>query len=79
MHLLIKELTSQSLHGMVRARESEVSRLHRRNHNVIELLPESQEVEVVIQIPSFERELDASLCRISIRVTRVAVHLVQST
>ena len=61
----------------MRIREHKIGRLDRRNHSVMELLPELREIKVLVQIPPLERELHTSLRRISIRVSREALHLIQ--
>ena len=43
----------------------------------MELLPELREIKVLVPIPPLERELHTSLRRISISVSREAVHLIQ--
>jgi hypothetical protein len=69
--------TGKSLPRIARIREHKIGRLDRRNHSVMELLPELREIKVLVPILHLERGLHASLRRISIRVSREALHLIQ--
>lgn len=67
----------QSLDRNVLILKPQISRLHRRNHTVVKLLPKLRENKILVEIPPWKRELNTTFRCISIGVSRNKAYLFQ--